>query len=115
MGRPIIFKGHDFVHRRQTWRDSAGHTRSLYARWRDNLKCWECCISGFGIAPHRWFSGYQTGAECEARIIAFRWGHGWKPLKTVPMLWDARTDELHPKHLRSREFQYDMFPLAVAA
>lgn len=114
MGRPIKFKGHDFVHRRHTWRDHAGRTRSLYARWRDNLKCWECAVSGYGMAPYRWYAPDQSTAQTYARILACRWGLGWDILRSLPMLWDGRPDEIHPKHVRTPK-QFDLFPLAAAA
>lgn len=90
-GRPAVYLGVGVQHLRIKYRFGR-HTRGFYARWRPQLRRWECQLSGHGMKPRRWFAASQTMAMSELRLIACIWH--WNPTHVAGphALWDNRPD-----------------------
>jgi len=90
-GRPAVYLGVDAKHLRIKFRFGR-HVRGFYARWRPQLRRWECQLSGHGMQPRRWFSASQTMAMTELRLTKCLWD--WNPTHVAGphVLWDGRED-----------------------
>lgn len=70
-----------------------GQSRALFARWRPNLKRWECQLSGYGLHTQRWFARSQFVVESTLRLRqSTSTDNGWRWLKRETGQWDGRPD-----------------------
>ena len=105
-GRPAVYLGGRVQDKRIRYINLKGRTRAFYARWRPQLKRWECHLTGYGLKHRQWFSESQTLALHTLRMTPCLWD--WrKVVIDKAVLWDGVPDngygvgqeELFSRHL----------------
>jgi hypothetical protein len=90
-GRPAVYLGARVKDKRIRYLNSKGRTRAFYARWRPQLKRWECHLSGYGLQSRQWFSSSQTMALAKLRLTPCLWD--WRQVAVdTSVLWDGIPD-----------------------
>jgi hypothetical protein len=90
-GRPAVYLGARLKDRRIRYMNVSGRTRAFYARWRPQLKRWECHLTGFGLKHQQWFETSQTMALATLRMKSCLWS--WRKVAVdMAVLWDNIPD-----------------------